>query len=101
MDIASILETLMMVLFGLSWPVNIHKAWTARTAKGTSVVFLFIIEVGYFVGIISKFVLIALAEDPWYITVPWYVITIYVINTIMVGIGIGIYFRNKKLDQEN
>ena len=36
---ADIFELLMIVCFGVSWPINIYKAWKARTTKGSSVQF--------------------------------------------------------------
>lgn len=35
LSIAGVLEMLMVVCFGISWPINISKAWNARTAKET------------------------------------------------------------------
>lgn len=98
--IASIMEMLMVVCFGLSWPFNIIKAWKAKTAKGTSVLFYFFIWIGYIFAMIGKCILIAHnAPAPWYQTVKWYVMFFYVLNTVMVSAGILIYFRNKALDK--
>ncbi|MCI6955813.1 MAG: hypothetical protein SPI15_01255 [Candidatus Faecousia sp.] len=36
---ADVLEILMLVCFGASWPLNILKSWRARTAKGKSILF--------------------------------------------------------------
>lgn len=98
---ANILEMLMVICFGLSWPLNIAKAWKARTARATSLLFYFFIWIGYIFAIIGKFILIAYhAPQPWYVTVKWYVLIFYFINTIMVTIGILIYFRNRALDRK-
>ena len=32
-----LLEALMILCFGISWPISIQKSWVARTAKGKSV----------------------------------------------------------------
>lgn len=99
--LASVMEMLMVVCFGLSWPLNIAKAWKARTAKGTSVLFYFFIWIGYIFAMIGKCRLIALnGPQPWYVTVKWYVMFFYVLNTLMVSGGIGIYFRNRALDKK-
>ena len=99
--LASVMETLMVICFGLSWPLNITKAWKARTAKGTSVLFYFFIWIGYIFAMIGKGRLIALnAPQPWYVTVKWYVMFFYVLNTLMVSGGIAIYFRNRALDKK-
>lgn len=34
--IAEILETVMILAFGLSWPLSIYKSVKSRTAKGKS-----------------------------------------------------------------
>lgn len=95
-----IMEMLMVVCFGISWPLNIIKAWKSRTAKGTSVLFYSFIWIGYVFAMIGKFVLIEEnAPQPWYNIVPWYVMFFYVINIIMVSAGIAICFRNKLMDR--
>ena len=33
MQITDLLETLMILCFGLSWPISIRKSWISRTAK--------------------------------------------------------------------
>lgn len=99
---ASIMEMMMVVCFGISWPLNIMKAWRARTAKGTSLLFYFFIWIGYVFAIIGKFVLISYyAPQPWNVTVKWYVMFFYFLNLAMVSGGIGIYFRNRALDKKN
>ena len=37
---SEILEIIMIVTFGLSWPANVIKSYKARTAKGKSILFL-------------------------------------------------------------
>ncbi len=95
----SIMETMMVILFGISWPINIIKAWKAKTAKGTSVLFYSFIWLGYIFALIGKFALInEHAPAPWYETVHWYVMFFYILNILMVTVGILIYFRNSILD---
>ena len=36
---SDLLEALMIICFGLSWPISIRKSYTARTAKGKSLFF--------------------------------------------------------------
>lgn len=107
LTVANIMETLMVVCFGLSWPLNISKAWKARTAKGTSVQFYFFIWIGYIFAIIGKFILIHYytnvvgTAEAWTDVVKWYVMFFYFLNTAMVSSGILIYFRNVRLDRKN
>ena len=39
----SILETFMLICFGFSWPLNVIKAYKAKTTKGTSLPFIILI----------------------------------------------------------
>ncbi len=97
---ASLMEMLMVICFGISWPLNIVKAWRAKTAKGTSLLFYLFIWSGYIFALIGKFVRIHMnAPAPWYETVPWYVLIFYILNVLMVSVGIIIYFRNRAIDR--
>ncbi|MEG0979215.1 MAG: hypothetical protein RR343_00815 [Oscillospiraceae bacterium] len=84
-------EAIMVISFGVSWPISIAKSYTSRTAKGKSVAFLFLILFGYVCGIISKI----LADN---IT---YVFIFYVLNLVLVSIDLILYFRNAKLDKQS
>lgn len=85
---AAVLEAIMLVCFGLSWPINAVKAYKARTAAGTSWLFLGLITLGYFAGIAAKFV---------GGTVNW-VLIVYFINVAALVANWLIFFRNKRLD---
>ena len=50
-EISEILEVIMIVSFGASWPMNVMKSWKARTTKGKSLAFLCLILFGYVAGI--------------------------------------------------
>ena len=79
----------MVVLFGLSWPLNIIKSIKAKTAKGRSIFFVICVMIGYVCGIISK-----ILNDN--IT---YVFIFYCLNLVMVGVDLGFCIRNMKLDK--
>ena len=83
-------EALMVISFGLSWPISILKAYRSRTAKGRSIVFSFLICFGYICGIVSKLTAASIT----------YVFTFYVLNLAMVSIDILLYFRIRKLDRK-
>ena len=87
---AEILEALMVISFGFSWPMNIMKSLRTKSTKGKSLMFLVLIEFGYVCGIISKLV-------SGNIT---YVFIFYVLNLLMVGTDIFLYFRNRKLERK-
>lgn len=92
-----ILEVIMIVSFGVSWPLNVIKAYKARTTKGKSIGFLCLIIFGYIAGITSKFINPTFMTD---ISQKWYVLFFYFLNLFMVTLDLLIYFRNKKIDKE-
>ena len=95
---SELLEIIMIVSFGASWPINLMKSYKARTTKGKSILFLLLIFFGYIAGIASKLI------NPVYMASfaeKWYVLFFYVLNFIMVGADICMYIRNKGLDKKN
>ncbi len=93
---AEILEVIMIVSFGASWPLNVIKSYRARTTKGKSLAFLLLILFGYVAGITSKFMNDAYMAE---IGQKWYVLFFYCLNFIMVSIDLMMYIRNYKLDK--
>jgi uncharacterized membrane protein len=87
---SELLEIFMVVSFGASWPFNVVKSYRSRTTKGKSLTFLVLIFAGYICGIISKL----LAPS-----FKWYVLFFYVLNLIMVGADLVLYYRNRKFDR--
>lgn len=96
-SMAEILEIIMVVSFGASWPLNVIKSYKARTTKGKSLGFLCLILFGYIAGITSKLVNEAYMAN---FASKWYVLFFYVLNFIMVFTDLMIYIRNHKLDKE-
>lgn len=92
------LEIVMIVSFGASWPMNVLKSYKARTTKGKSLAFLCLIFFGYIAGIISKLVNQTYMAS---FSQKWYVLFFYVLNLIMVGADLILYFRNKRLDRRS
>lgn len=88
MEYAHLLEATMLVCFGFSWPLNVIKAYKARTAKGTSLAFIILIITGYVAGISAK-VLNGQFN---------YVLVVYFINLAIVLANVFVYIRNKALD---
>ena len=86
----SILETVMLVCFGFSWPLNVMKAYKAKTAKGTSLPFILLIVAGYVAGITAKVITDQIN----------YVLIAYIVNLAIVSLNIVIYFRNVSLDKK-
>ncbi|MBP3591493.1 MAG: hypothetical protein J6K14_03340 [Clostridia bacterium] len=93
---SEILEIIMIVSFGASWPLNVMKSYKARTTKGKSLPFLLLILFGYIAGIASKFVNEAYMAN---IGQKWYVLFFYFLNFIMVSADLVMYIRNYRLDK--
>jgi hypothetical protein len=85
-----IFEIIMLLCFGFAWPLSIAKSWKAGTNKGKSLFFLLVLLLGYVAGIINKI-----------INHVDYVMFFYILNFLMVGTDVLIYFRNAKLDKKN
>ena len=94
--LATICEIVMVICFGASWPFNIVRAYKARTAKGTSILFMSLIGVGYVGGILCK--IFTWIDKGTLTPLAFVAFAFYVINICMVTAGIIIYFRNKRLD---
>ncbi len=87
---SDILETVMLVCFGFSWPLNLIKAYKSKTAKGSSLIFILLIITGYVAGIAAKIISGQIN----------YVLIVYVLNLIMVSLNLIVYFRNVSLDKK-
>lgn len=87
---SSIFESIMLICFGLSWPINLRKAYKAKTTKGTSLLFILLIIFGYIAGITAK--LISSQTN--------YVLVVYLLNLAVVLLNLMVYFRNKALDKK-
>lgn len=90
MEFGHLFEALMLVCFGFSWPLNVIKAYKARTAKGTSLAFIFLIITGYLAGISAKFINHQIN----------YVLAVYFMNLAIVMVNVFVYIRNKSLDKQ-
>lgn len=99
MIVTDLLEALMILCFGLSWPISIRKSWISQTAKGKSLFFEFFIWIGYVFGIIRKFMLWGAAVNPlgWLFYLGW---AFYFLNIVEITVDMALYFRNVKLDKE-
>lgn len=82
----SVFEIGMLVCFGFAWPTSIMKSLQSKSIEGKSVIFLYVVLVGYIFGMIHKF---TYNLD--------FVVILYAINFIMVFIDLLLYYRNKKL----
>lgn len=78
----SVFEIVMLVCFGVSWPISIAKALRTKTVTGKSPGFMAVVCLGYMSGMLHK---VFYASD--------WVIVLYGLNLVMVAIDLGLYFR--------
>ena len=89
-QIAQILEIIMIVAFGFSWPNNIITTLKNKSTKGKSLAFLLLIDFGYLCGIVGKI----LGGN-----IVWYVMFFYLLNFVMVSIDLCLYFYYKSREK--
>lgn len=86
---AELLESTMLVCFGLSWPMNLAKNIKAKSAKTMSLQFILLIIAGYIAGISAKI----------YNHKFNYVLAVYLLNLIIVSANLIVYFVNRRYDR--
>ena len=94
--LAKLFEVGMLAMFGVSWPLNLVKSIRSKTTKGKSLIFLILIDIGYILGMASKFVS-PIFDWP----TDWWVFAIYVINFSFVTADLVVYFINKSRETNN
>lgn len=87
---SGILETTMLVCFGISWPMNVYRNYKSGTAKGMSLGFILLIIFGYVAGISAKLITHNIT----------YVLAVYVLNLLIVSVNVLVYMRNVRLDRQ-
>jgi hypothetical protein len=90
MNLPSIFEALMLIAFGCAWPTSIYKSFKSKSTGGKSIIFLYIIFCGYLFGIMHR-LLLTHADS--------YVLYLFLINTVMVGIDIILYHKNRHYER--
>lgn len=83
------LEMLMVLSFGISWPVSIIKTWKSKSVAGKSILFSIFIWIGYVFGVSSKFIKNSIN----------YVVFFYMANLIFVSIDILLYLYKRKKEK--
>ena len=89
-NFASILESVMILCFGISWPMSIARSIKSRSTKGKSLMFMCFIAFGYVCGITAKLLQHSYNLAFWF----------YIPNIIMVSTDIGLYFRNRAIENK-
>lgn len=81
----SIFEAIMMLCFGASWPFQVAKTYKTKNVEGKSILFLWLVIIGYLAGMIHKI----LHNFDW-------VIYLYLLNMVLVSVDAFFYYRYKK-----
>ena len=81
----NIFEAIMMLCFGASWPFSIWKTIKVKNPVGKSIIFLWLVEIGFLAGIIY-----ILSRPDW-------VIDIYALYAARVGSDLYLVVKYRKL----
>lgn len=84
-----IFECIMLICFGISWPISVYKSLKSKTTKGKSIFFFFAIIIGYISGILGKIVNNDIN----------YVLILYCFNLIIVSFDLVLFFINKRREK--
>ena len=87
---AELLESTMLICFGLSWPMNLAKNIKAKSAKNMSLQFILLIITGYIAGITAKI----------YTHRFNYVLAVYLLNLVIVSANVIVFFINRRYDRQ-
>ena len=93
--VAKVLEAVMIILFGISWPFNLAKSIRSGSTKGKSLLFLILVDVGYIAGITSKFF-----SETFVWSTDWWIFMVYTINFTLVTADLIVYFINKNKEKK-
>ena len=83
-------ETVMLVCFGLCWPISVYKSFVSRSTQGKSLIFMIAIIIGYISGITGKLVGGQIN----------YVLIMYCFNFTVVLVDLVLYFANKRRETQ-
>ena len=87
---AELLEGVMLICFGFSWPMSVVRNIKAKSAKNMSLGFNLLIVAGYIAGICAKLCMHNYS----------YVLIVYIINLLFVSANLVIYFINCSYDKK-
>jgi multisubunit Na+/H+ antiporter MnhC subunit len=88
MLVVQFFEAVMLILFGCSWPFLIAKLLRTRKVHGMSIVFLYIVFIGYLAGITAKLIKAQVESR-----LPDAVTILYAVNAALVMTAIVLYYR--------
>lgn len=79
---SSIFEAIMLICFGISWPISIAKSLRTHVVQGKSPLFMIILSFGYLSGLAHKF---SYSRD--------WITALYALNLVMVLTDLALYYR--------
>ncbi len=82
----SIYEIIMLLCFASAWPFSIRKSYASKQNTGKSIMFLYIVLIGYIAGMMHKAVYNM--DGVFYL---------YLFNFCLVSIDMIIYYRNERI----
>ena len=82
-------EMIMLICFGLSWPISVYKSLISHSTQGKSLIFMIAIIIGYLSGITGKIVGGQIN----------YVLGMYCFNLTVVSFDLMLYFANKRREK--
>ena len=85
----SVFEIVMLLCFASAWPFSIYKSYTSRQTAGKSLLFMYVVEIGYIAGLFHKY--FYNMDGVFYL---------YLFNFILVLIDICLYYRNLKINKD-
>jgi hypothetical protein len=77
-----VFEAIMLLCFGISWPISIMKAVRTKVVAGKSPMFMAVVFMGYLSRIAFKLT----GQLNW-------VLALYVVNALFVAVDITLYFK--------
>jgi uncharacterized membrane protein len=86
----SIFEGIMLVCFGVSWPISIARSLREKRVEGKSPMFMGIVCLGYISGIAHKI----------FYSLDW-IILLYGLNMVMILVDLTLYFHYNKKSRLN
>lgn len=81
-------ESIMLICFGLSWPISVYKSLTSHSTAGKSPLFMVAILIGYLSGMTGKVIGGQFT----------YVLALYLLNFCVVSFDLILWIRNRRAE---
>lgn len=89
--IDGLFEMLMLLCFAVAWPFSILKQLRTKRTEGKSVLFSYVVLIGYLCGIINKIVINQIN----------YVMFFYILDFALVFTDVLLYYRYSRMAARN